>query len=107
MVETVAVVRQLPQQPLRESLREELQLTNKTVLSESDVKHIQIQCLEEVTECTGGVQEKDLASADEKKPSFGTEHSSEIWETNTEDDVTRHRSDTSDGSDEDMSFVKL
>jgi hypothetical protein len=106
--ETVAATRQLPQQTSRENLKEELHSRKKAVLSEIDVKNFQIQHLEIVTECTGGVQEKDLISDEEKKPASVTGHSSEIWETNIEDDVTRHRSDNnSDGSDDDISFVKL
>jgi hypothetical protein len=108
VAETVAATRQLPQQPSGENLKEELHSRKKAVLSEIEAKHIQIEHLEVVTECTGGVQEKDLISADEKKPEFDIGHSSEIWETNIEDDMTRHRSDNNnDGSDDDTSFVKL
>jgi hypothetical protein len=105
--ESVAAMSGLPQQPLRRNRTEELQIRKKGVLSESKVKHIQIQGLEVVPECTGGLQEKDLASADEDKSAFGTGDSSKIWETDVEGDVNRHRSDSTDGSDEEISFVKL
>jgi hypothetical protein len=104
---TVAAMSGLSQQPVRKHRTEELQLRKKAVLSESKVKHIQIQGLEVVPECTGGVQEKDLASDDEKKSAFGTEDSGKIWETNVEGDVNRCRHDSTDGSDEEISFVKL
>lgn len=103
--EAVATMRQLPEQPLRKILREELHLRKKVILSKSEVKHIQIQHSEVVIEGTGGVQENVLASADEKEPAFGTGHSSAIWETNIEDNVNSRRSDNSDNSDDDISFV--
>jgi hypothetical protein len=105
--ESVAAMSGLPQQPLRKNHTEELQLRKKGVLGESEVKQIQIQGLEVVPECTGGLQEKDLVSAVENKSAFGTGDSSKIWETDDEGDVNRHRSDSTDGSDEEISFVKL
>jgi hypothetical protein len=105
--ESVAAMSGLPQQSLRRNHTEELQLRKKAVLSESEVKHFQIQSLEVVRECNGGLQENDLASADENKSEFGTGVSSKILETNVEGDVNRHRSDSTDGSDEEISFVKL
>jgi hypothetical protein len=104
---SVAAMSGLPQQPLRKNHTEELQLRKKAVLSESKVKLIRVQGSEVVAECTGGLQEKDLASADEKKAEFDTADSSKIWETNVEGDMNRHRSDSTDGSDEEISFVKL
>lgn len=105
--ESVAAMSGLPQQPLRKNHTEELQLRKKGAFSESEVKHIQIQGLEVIPECTGGLQEKDLASADENKTAFATGDSSKIWETDVEGDVNRRRSDSTDGSDEEISFVKL
>jgi hypothetical protein len=104
---SVATMSGLPQQPLRKNHTEEMQLRKKAVLSESEVKDNQIQGLEVFSECTRRLQEKDLASADKNKSEFGTGDSSKIWETNVEGDVNRHRSDSTDGSDEEISFVKL
>jgi hypothetical protein len=97
--ETVASVSALPQQLLRKNLTEELQLRKKAVLSESKVEDIQIQGLEVVLKCTGGLQEK--------KSEFDTGDNSKIWETDVEGDMNRNRSDSTDGSDEEISFVKL
>jgi hypothetical protein len=82
--ESVAARSGLPQQPLRGNHTEELQLRKKTIFSDSKVRHIQTQGLEVVPECTGGLQEKDLASADLNKSALGTGDSSKIWETDVE-----------------------
>ncbi|PNF41746.1 hypothetical protein B7P43_G03427 [Cryptotermes secundus] len=105
--ENVSATSGLPQQPLRENHAVELQLREKAVLSESKVEHIQIQGLEVVAEYTRGLQEKDLVSADENKSEFGTGDNSKIWETEIEGVLDRHRRDSTDGSDEEVSFVKL
>lgn len=105
--ESVAAMSGLPQQPLRKYHAVELQLRKKAVLSESKVEHVQIQGLEVVAEYTRGLQEKDLASADENKSEFGTGDSSKIWETEIEGVLDRRRRDSTDGSDEEISFVKL
>lgn len=105
--ESVSAMSGLPQQPLRENHAVELQLRKKAVLSESKVEHIQIQGLEVVAEYTRGVQEKELVSADENKSEFGTGDNSKIWETAIEGVLDRHRRDSTDGSDEEVSFVKL
>jgi predicted S18 family serine protease len=113
--ETITVGSGCLHQPLNKNQTEELQLRMRAASCISKDKHVQIQRTEVVTKHTTAVQQKDgaeeSASADKDALSdcrtASTVDDSNVWESDVEEEVNRHRNSSIDVSDEEVGFVKL